>query len=260
MPNVQDRNSELVGNLVQDYWHRRDTLIGQAMAIAGGLNISGLRAFWPMSVSRAAGTIPDISSNALDLTASGAGAAQSTLNNSLTPIATFDGTAQMARASGAEFTHGGAITEGGWYRPTVVSGANQGLIGKYRFDGANERSHLLYFDAAGNSTFNVSPDGIAVTSLAGVAIPINTWTHVLVRYIPSTEMAIFHNGRKVASTVAAIPAGFFAGGARAFVIGGYNNAPFYYTGAAGYQLYAVTALSDGAIFSIFEGSRAAFGR
>ena len=73
-------------------------------------------------------------------------------------------------------------------------------------------------------------------------------------------MAIFHNGRKVASTVAAIPAGFFAGGARAFVIGGYNNAPFYYTGAAGDQLYAVTALSDGAIFSIFEGSRAAFGR
>lgn len=259
MANVQVRNSEFVGNLVQDYWARKDTLLGQAMAISLGLNISGLRAFWPFSVSRTAGTIPDISSNGLDLTASGAGAAVSTLNNSLTPIATFDGTAQMTRAHGAEFTSGLAITEGGWVYPTVVSGAIQGIIGKYRSDGAAERSHLLYFGTTGLSSFIISPDGAAITNLVGPALPLDTWSHVVGRFVPSTEMAIFIDGRKVASSVVAIPAGFFVGGAKDFSVGGYQAAPGYFTGSLGYQFYSVAAINDGSIFSLFEGSRTAFG-
>ncbi len=259
MANVQVRNSEFVGNLVQDYWARKDTLLGQAMAISLGLNISGLRAFWPFSVSRTAGTIPDISSNGLDLTASGAGAVASTLDNSLTPIATFNGADQFTRAHGAEFTSGLAVTEGGWVYPTVVSGVVQGIIGKWRDDGAAERSHLLYFGTTGLSMFSVSAGGAAATNLIGPALPLNTWSHVVARFIPSTEMAIFINGRKVAFSVAAIPAGFFTGGAKSFAVGASHAAPLYFTGSLGYQFYAVNAINDGSIFSLFEGSRAAFG-
>lgn len=258
MPNVQDRNSEFIGNLKQDYWTRRDTLIGQSMAIALHQNIYFLRAFYPFSVYRTAGLVADLSTNGLDLTPSGAGATISTLSSSLTPIASFNGTAQFSRASGAEWTHGGAFTEGGWVIPTQFT-TSRGIIGKYRDDGANERSHLMYTTAAGLLAGVVSPDGSATTVITGPALSLNIPTHCIFRFIPSSELALFVNGRKVASVTVGVPAGFFTGGARAFVIGGFNNVPLYYVGSLGYMFYATAAVNDGAIFSLYEGSRAAFG-
>lgn len=259
MPNIQDRNSELPGNLKQDFWSRRDTLIAQTMAIGLHMNIYNLRAFWPFSVSRVAGTVADISTNGLDLTASGAGVVQTTLSNSLTPICTFNGAALLSRAYGTEWSSGGAITEGGWIYPTTVPVAAQGIIGRYRSDGANERSHLLYYTVGQIMSFNLSVDGTAVVLVNGPAIPLNTWTHVLARFIPSTSIALYYNGRQVAINTTAIPAGWFTGGTKFFTVGGYNLAPGYFTGSMGYMNYAVGAINDGQIFSVFEGSRAAFG-
>lgn len=103
------------------------------------------------------------------------------------------------------------LTWGGWFY--MDAKANAGLIGKWNDSGGgggvNQQAYALTTTAAGAINALVSGNGSATVSVvSSVSYVANTWYHIVGRYTPSVELAIFVNGTKDTNVVG-IPAAIF---------------------------------------------------
>jgi len=115
------------------------------------------------------------------------------------------------------------------------------IVGKYD-SGSSNCSYLLYKRYSGGTytfRFYVSVDGIGANTVwvESASVSINTWYHIVCRYIPSTEISIFVNGTEYVETTG-IPASLYNGSAD-FIVG------------AGKSSGTPTAYFDGHVFALY---------
>lgn len=224
------------------------------------LSIPGLVGFWPMSsVQRSTGNAYDVSGQGRTLAYNGNPTYNYLANG--TPYIDLDGTGDyLSRADetdldvlGTETIYATAVRGlafGGWFLFNALPAAARPM-GKDDL-GAN-RSYGIFTTAA-------AVEGIinGTTSVISTVVPVTgAWYFIVIRLIPSTELAIFANSTKTIN-IAAIPASI-NNSAAAFTIGASGAATQLMTGRASLCFLSANALSDGKISSIFQQTRGAFG-
>lgn len=222
------------------------------------LGLPGLRGAWLGAVD-ATGSLLDQSGNGLTLSRNG-GVAYTVVGKAL--CADFDGaTGYLNRADEAALDITGSesyistadrgLTIGGWWYPDVINSVAKHLISKWN-GSLNQRSHVLAIDAQNRFQFFVSSDGIGLVGVPdGVNLPsAGQWYFVVGRYRPSTEMAIFVNRNKTASTTS-IPASIYSSTAP-FRIGASGDSAFWFDGRAALVFICAAALPDEAIYALYD--------
>lgn len=257
---TQIRNSDQVDLLRPDFFARYEP--NAAMVHAGlHLQLPQLRGYWPMSSVDENGAVYDLSGQGRTLT--NANATPFAWYN-LLPYADFTpgSTQYLHRAdeSGLDIT--GAITLGGWfYLDTLAPGNNFGLITKYTAAG-NQRAYILYFnDATNQFGFNVSSDGTAggtVIVLSTATLAVSTWYHVVGRYTPSTLLSVYVDGVATTNAVA-IPAAISNSNA-SIMIGSYDAGAYLLDGRACQCFLCADDLDDVLIWTLYEQTRANYGK
>lgn len=165
----------------------------------------------------------------------------------------FNGTTQyLTRASEAGTAITGTLTFGMWMNFTTVASVT--FAGRY--------------GAAANHSYAMQTSGSAfqgVISNTGTAdIVINSgfipaarqWCFVVLRFTPSTELALFVNGVKYANTTA-IPASIFAGTA-ALQFGASSANSQFLAGRIGMPFLSSFNLPDGYLSRLYDVSRTLF--
>jgi hypothetical protein len=148
------------------------------------------------------------------------------------------------------------LTFGGWFWCDAPSmGAIVGFISKYNAAG-NLRCYVLYKSATDFPTLKVSTNGVVdVTVTHTTAMVVSTWYHIVGRFTPSAELAIYLNNVKVTNAVG-IPATLF-NGAVSLLIG--DILATYLDGRASQCFICAAALSDAQIGMLYQQTRAMFG-
>ena len=104
----------------------------------------------------------------------------------------------------------GELTMESWVSLNALPAtANEGIVAKYLSAG-DQRSYSLEINTAGNLVFNISDDGINVTSLTGTsALATGQITHVAAVYDPGNSMSIYIDGVLDATSTTSIPASIY---------------------------------------------------
>lgn len=241
-----------------------DVFIGNVLA--SYMALPGLVGFWPMSsVQRSTGNAYDLSGQGRTLTRAGNPAYS--YFNGLVPYIDLDGTGDyLSRADETDldivgdgesgvFTNPGAagFTIGLWVNADSVSGT-QFLASKD--DDAAQRTFAFYL-ASGVPTSFVFNTAVSFNSASGGSVTAGTWTHLVMRFVPSTELTIFQDGQVVVSTTASIVASLFLGTAALQI--GARNAVQLFDGKLTQLFLCANALGDDLISSLFQTSRVLFG-
>jgi hypothetical protein len=260
MANVQDRNSELPGNLSQDFVSKKDAVSALNSAITFPLSFFIIRGFWPMNVFTTTGTIKDTTNTGLDLTFTGNAGVNP--ENAFSTMSYYNGAGHATPATPGNLLTTGPLTFGGWIDVRAGSASSVGIMGRYRDDGANECSYSLYMTGGTNIVALVNGTGNPANNVTVTYpnYPGFDYRRVVVRYTPSVELAIFINGRKAVSNTVGIPATLYAGGTHPFRFGSFNNTPLYWTGHISYPFVSFWALDDAVIFADFESTRSLYGK
>lgn len=182
--------------------------------------------------------------------------------NGLVPYAIHDGSADyLTRATEAGLEITGALTFGCWVRVNDITGGTYSIIGKNNTTG-NQKSFIIN---RGTPPFNLFAFGVSSTGANGfdvnsTVIPADdVWFHVVGRYTPSTELAIFVNGVKTTNTTS-IPASIF-NSSSAFRVGANGAGTEVLDGDTALPFLCAGALSDTLIqYILWHGQRALFGR
>jgi len=229
------------------------------------LALPGLRGFWPFSSFGSTGSVLDMSGQGRTLGYVG----NPTHNyDGFVPYLDMDGVgdylARLDEAAldivGNEAYVGAAVrglTIGGWFSPNALGGGNEGLFGKYNST-TNNRSYLLLLLAAPGSQpwFAVSTNGIASVNVTStVSLVAGEWYHIVGRFDPSTEIAVFVNGVKTVNTTA-IPATIFSGNAN-LEAGSFAAGSFNYNGRMSQLFLCAERHDDSIIQANFEQTRGA---
>lgn len=212
------------------------------------LALPALRAFWPLNNYDQNGAPYDLSGQERTLTNTNATAGT---YNGLVGYLNFNGsTAYLSRADEAGLDITGQITFGGWFWVDVVN-ATQSLLTKWNGTGSQRAYGLQMLDTSPDQwRAFVSVDGAATVAVAHTATVVaNTWTHVVGRYTPSTELAIFVDGVKVTNTTS-IPASIF-NSSSALRIGSLGDATQYLDGRAALCFLSASALADATIQALY---------
>lgn len=226
------------------------------------LQLLGLRGYWPMSSIDENADPYDLGGQGRVLTNHGTILFQ--LYNllpyaDLTPVKTQ----YFSRADEAGLDITGSLTLGGWFwLNTLAPGvAAVGLIGKNN-DAGNQRAYLLYFlDADNTLRFGMSSLGTSITwvGVTSATVPVtNTWYHIVGRFMPSTSVSIFVDGVRTDNLVG-VPASIFNSNTD-FEIGAYNAGAGLLDGRACQCFLCSDYLDDVIIRSLFEQTRANFGK
>jgi hypothetical protein len=264
---IQVNNDQLADLLSVHFVRNHDPVTAWNSIIASHLLIPGLRGVWPMSSVDETGDTYDMAGQGRVLNYNG----NPTYNHhSLAPYIDMDGAGDYLNRLdeagldilGTETIYAAntrGLTLGGWCwfdAPSI--GAATGLIGKY--GAAGNRSYLLHKSATNFPTFTVSVDGTAIVSVvASAAVVAAGWYHIVGRFDPSTELAIFVNGVKTTNVVA-VPASIFNGNT-ALVLGGYSVlVTNLLDGRLGIQFLSANYLIDSIPLALYHHSRAMFGR
>jgi hypothetical protein len=242
---IQDRNPGMVDILAADFQARDEPNFAWKSVCSMFLALPGLRGFWPMSSFDDGGDAYDLSGQGRTLTYNGD---PDYGYWDLRPYIDLDGTGDyLDRAdeagldiTGAETFVTGArqgLTMGGWFQFDELTVANnKGLMSKW-VSGTNDRSYLLYHEAAGDTIlFGVSGNGIAGVFSPASIIPAaaTTWYFCVGRYdTTSADVDCFINNTWY-SNAGAGPASIFSGIAE--------------------------SLSDAIVGQVWEWSRALFGQ
>lgn len=227
------------------------------------LDLPGLVGFWPMSsVQRSTGQAYDLSGQARHLTYNG----NPTYNiyNDIVPYIDLDGTGDfLSRADetdldilGTETIYASAVrglTLGGWFW-TDTAGVQQTFLAK--FNAATTGSYTLRMTAGNVALFlivNSTPAQDFVTHTS--AFTSGAWHFIAGRFMPSSEMALFHNGIKVsqASSSTAIQ-----NSSDAFQVGARTGTVDPLDGRASLCFLCANALPDALISALFQQSRSLF--
>lgn len=176
-------------------------------AVAGRhLSLPELRAFWPFSSIDENGGLRDLSGQGRTL--ANINGVTRGIYNDLVAYGDFNGSTQYFNSGDSTaFSPIGAITFGLWVRPDVVN-AFQCPITKWNPTGAQRSYGMQLTSSAGAQVF-ISSTGVNTIACAHTATLVAAqWYHVVGRYTPSTELALFLDGVKVVNTTS-IPAAIF---------------------------------------------------
>lgn len=150
------------------------------------------------------------------------------------------------------------LTMGGWFLFNDVSGT-PGLMGK-RDAAGNQRAYLLELTSSA-AAMRISSDGTSANEKFVAhtdTLATGQWYFIVARFTPSTEMALWVNGVKVANTTS-IPASIFATSTAAFQVGAFNAGTNLLTGLWANAFLCAAALTDGMIDFLWLRSHALFG-
>lgn len=268
---VQQRNPELVDILRTDFQHRNEPNFAWKSAVSATLALPGVIASWPMSVIRldnAADRVRDIAGGGYHLTWNGGLAAW---NDDLVPYVWFNGTTgYLSRVAGAASwasvrgneAHIAAsirgLTMGGWIWTDTIAAGQAGLITKYTA-GGNQRSWLLRRNGAAIQWY-VSVNGIAALGPATLNVAASAWYCIVARWIPdgaNSILKLWVNGETNENDIGAAATIFDS--TADFLIGAYDGAANFLDGQTSLGFLCQCAVSDAAVFSFFQQSRAMFG-
>lgn len=262
---TQIRNAQQVELLSADFQARYEPQYSLAISQSLHCQLQGLRAFWPLGPNAVtAGGI-----FATDI----AGVYDIQLINApifgrynLAPYVDFvAATSQYLEYAdilqfdilGTEaYIANPGLTLGGWFWCDAPSmGVVAGYIAKYNAAG-NQQAYELFKSVTNFPTFGISTDGINnVYAIHTTAQVVGTWNHIVGRFTPSTELAIFLNGIKITNVVA-IPASIFDSSA-SLRIGDIRAT--YLDGRASQCFISAAALSDAQIGMLYQAGRPMFG-
>jgi hypothetical protein len=265
MSSVQNRNSEMINLLRGEFQGRYEPQFASQGIASRILQLTALRGYWPFSSVDAAGGAYDESANVNHLTNNNV----ATFNyGGLVPYAELDGTNQyfsiadnaLLSIIGTEAYIDSAVrgmTLGGWFWiDTFVNFAR--FMAK---DVSPNNSYGLRIRTVATqaATFQVSGNGVAFVLVDGGNNELNSgaWNHVVGRFTPSTELAIFVNGNKTINA-AGVPASIFDG-ASAFAIGANSVGANPLDGRVSNCWVCAAALSDSIINNMFNQDKAAYG-
>jgi hypothetical protein len=219
------------------------------------LGVLRLRAYYPYSSYDNARSAFDLSGQGRTL--SSVGNVPTDVYNNIIPYASFDGSTQYyTRATEAGLVITSFLTVGGWFWADTLA-ANMALISKQ--GSAGNLGWILFAETGSNAVqAEVSSDGTATTVVQTPASSFATgaWNFAVLRYIPSTELAIFLNGTWTRNTTS-IPASIF-GSTAAFNVGGVNNGSALLDGRAALNFLGAAGSSDTLISYLYNRSAWAF--
>jgi hypothetical protein len=180
-----------------------------------------LRGFWAMNSLHLLVNVQEQGAQGRTLTNTNATFAL--LNNRIS-YAVFNGTtAYLERANEGGLSFAADLVVGCWVKLTATG--TQCLISK--FGAVGQYSYELVYITGTGFRFQVSSNGTAVTFVTSTDPSPGTtdWYHVVGRFDPSTELAVFVNGVKYANTTS-IPAAIFTSTAN-FAVGRRPDATLY---------------------------------
>lgn len=155
----------------------------------------------------------------------------------------------------------GAITLACWVRPTTALAATNAVIGLWQtVNGC--RSYMLGYRNTGFPFATISLAGAGGAGsqeiISTKTVILNTWSFLALKFIPNTELSIFHNMIKD-SLLAGVFASMFSSYSK-FEINGINWGLNYTTTLdIGLSALYATNLTDGAIYQLFQSSRGWYG-
>jgi hypothetical protein len=221
------------------------------------MSLRGLNGFWPLLGGGGVGLAQEQGGRGQHLTA--VGGSPSALVNDIVTYTAFNGSTQyLTRAHEAALNPTGALSVGGWFRFGSLSGT-QGMIGKTRFTGMNERSYTVRASSTAVGFF-VSSAGTSATDegvTSSVTLATGTWYFVACRFTPGSELAIWVNDTK--TTAAATISGVFSSTNTPFQIAARDNGAQLMTGDAALCWLCNVALTDGTIDRLFAATQGLFG-
>lgn len=205
-----------------------------------------LRGFWPFSSIGETNRVYDISGQGRILSNANVSFG---LHNSFVPYGIFNGTtAYLARAdeAGLEFT--GALTFGCWVKLDTQNTC--AIISKW--GAAAQFSYELQYLTATGFRFVISNTGSDAFTVSSTHTTIDTglWYHIVCRFDPSTELAIFVNGVKFANTTS-IPATIF-NSTNALNIGRRPTAAVYTDGSIAMPFFAAFVPNSAYVIALYE--------
>lgn len=249
--------TELVSRLAAFFLRRNEPNV--ALGNLGSmLALPQLRGLWLLGSANESGNAYDSSGQGRTLT-NVSSLAYGVYNN-LIPYAIHDGAADyLRRADEAGLDITGALTFGAWVRSNNLPGGTETAIGKWNATG-NQRAYRLVVNSSGNVVALVSSNGTAQTFVTDTNnYAAAAWLHVVARFTPSTELAIFVNGVKTVNTTS-IPASLFNSSSD-FTVGANGAGGEVLDGDTALPFLCAAALSDTWIqYILWHGQRALFGR
>lgn len=190
-------------------------------AVAGAhLLLPGLRAFWPFSSIDENADVRDLSAQGRTIADTG-GPSYAIYNERIIYV-DLNGTTQwMERASEAALNITSNLTLGGWFWLDTIP-SNVALISK--LGAAGNYAYELFHQSGNGFGFQASSNGTALASVTvGAPTTAGAWRHVVARYTPSTELALFVDGTKYTNTTS-IPASLYGSSTANFLIGARGDA------------------------------------
>lgn len=261
LPNNASRNTKL-GSVFQE---KVSPSRAMGNAVGAMKMLLGARGVWSMSSITETPTVIDLSGQGRTLTYNGNPVFDV---QGLLAYIKLDGTGDyLSRADEAGLdilgtetyitTDRRGLTMGLWiYYDNAASTAEFGM-GKD--ENSTNTSYRLLRKSTGEAVFGVCVDGVAgnvVTVDSASTLSATTWYHVVGRFEPSTELAVFVNGVKTVNTTS-IPASIFNGTAD-FTIGGYSGGTALMTGRVGLAFLCASHLPDAVIQTIYHEQRGMF--
>lgn len=237
------------------------------MTFAGEfLGLPGLRGYWPMNAFDGIGNAIDQSGQGRTLTYNGNPKYSVTSQGG--PYLDLDGTGDyLSRASESALAITGTesyviaasngLTLGGWFWTDVTPASFNGMITKSNL--ATQRSIELYLNSSRQVVIQMTDDGATLDAQATNTTTVPTtgqWFFAAGRFVPSASLDVYVNSSKVSDT-SSIPASIF-NCTTAFNIGAFNGASLW-DGRIGLCFLCAMALSDTAIDTIYDNTKASYG-
>lgn len=234
------------------------------MTFAGEfLGLPGLRGYWPMGAFGVGGDAIDQSGFSRTLTYTGNPTYNYTTQGG--PYLDLDGTGDyLTRPDeagldilGTETYIASAVrglTVGAWVYADSVTGVR---FINAKDNGTTQRSWIFLIDV-GVPTAYIFDTASTFSSITGSTFSASTWTHMVMRWIPSTELSIFKNGIEIASTTSSIKASIMNSTA-ALEWGSQTVGTQLLDGRLSNCFLCAMALSDTAIDNLYENTKASYG-
>jgi hypothetical protein len=222
------------------------------------LALPHLRLFVPFSSVNESLAAFDLSGQGRTL--SNTGSAGIYIYNNLVPYADLNGTTQyFSRADEAGLRITGGLTMGLWANHDVINQTSSYIIAS-KYGAAGQRGYLLMTGNGSSSMARavISGDGTAVVEANSGAdlVTAAKWNFFVLRFNPSTEIALFWDGKKYTNTTS-IPAAIFASNS-AFILGTYGLILSLFDGRISCPFVCAAVLPDDAVTWVYERTRKHF--
>jgi len=247
---TQRRNAEQVRLLSADFIRKMDNAYLWAMTPGAYLMLPNLRAFFPMSAVNATPRVWSLV-NGAELVINGSPTFGA---YGLAPYCALTGSGYLRSPVNANLETTGALTVGLWVSAAAF---NTPLVSMWRTSGEGWQ---LYTDADGLANFKVEGGGgsTVYTATSADAMTLDTWTFVVGRYTPSTELAVCVNGVWATNTTS-IPATITDPNERVTVGALSDGSGTKLTGNVSLAFLCHAALSDIQVAALYGLTRVLFG-